>query len=281
MTLVRQITSRHNELLKALRRLRVDPSEARRSAQAWLEGDHLCRALLAHGRRPSRAVITEAGWADDGLAALAREAPEVICIPDTAMRELSGLESPASLGFLLPIDDWPRPQPGRRTVVLDRLQDPGNVGSLLRTAAAMGYAQVLALEGTSALWSPKVLRAGMGAHFGLALAEAARWDDVVALGLPIVGTHLRDATWLHETPLPDSLAWVFGSEGQGMSDQVAAACDLRVRIPQPGGEESLNVAAAAAICLYESNRRAPRSLALPAPEGPAASGLAEPDPSLP
>jgi TrmH family RNA methyltransferase len=256
VTIVRDIASRHNELFRSLRRLLGDPSEARRRGEAWIEGDHLCRALLARGRQPRRAVITESGWADAGLASLACAAPEVIRIPDAAMRDLSGLESPTPVGFLIAIDESPRPQPGRRTVVLDRLQDPGNVGSLLRTAAAMGFAQVLALEGTVALWSPKVLRAGMGAHFGMALAEAVSWDAVAALGLPVVGTHLREATWLHETPLPDPLAWVFGHEGQGLAEKVAAACDLRVRIPQPGGEESMNVAAAAAVCLYESARRA-------------------------
>jgi TrmH family RNA methyltransferase len=100
-----------------------------------------------------------------------------------------------------------------------------------------------------------VLRAGMGAHFGLTLVEGAAIEEVVALGLSVVGTHLRDAQWLHETTLPRPLAWVFGHEGQGMSDAVTAACALRVRIAQPGGEESLNVAAAAAMCLYESARQ--------------------------
>jgi TrmH family RNA methyltransferase len=255
MTIVREVTSRHNDLFKSLRRLLGDPSEARRRAEAWIEGDHLCRALLERGRRARRAVITQSGWADARLAALARQAPEVILVPDAAMRDLSGLESPPPLGFLIAIDEAPRAEPGRRTVVLDRLQDPGNVGSVLRTAAAMGFAQVLALKGTVSLWSPKVLRAGMGAHFGLALAETGGWDDVASLKVPVVGTHVGDAVGLHDAPLPDPLAWVFGHEGQGLADEVAARCDLLVRIPQPGGEESLNVAAAAAMCLYESARR--------------------------
>ena len=85
--------------------------------------------------------------------------------------------------------------------------------------------------------------------------EGAAIADVAALGLPVVGTHLRDAQGLHDTTLPRPLAWVFGHEGQGMSDAVTAACTLRVRIAQPGGEESLNVAAAAAMCLYESARQ--------------------------
>ena len=183
------------------------------------------------------------------------EVEEVVCVPDALMKELSGLESPAPLGFLVELPAAAAPRPGVRTVVLDRLQDPGNVGSVLRSASALGFGQVVALKGTVALWSPKVLRAGMGAHFGLALVEGAAPGDLAALGVPVVGTHLRDAVPLHEAPLPDPLAWVFGHEGQGLSDAVAAACDLRVRIAQPGGEESLNVAAAAAICLHETVRR--------------------------
>ena len=254
MTSVRQVASKHNEVFKDLRRLLTDPAAYRRQGQVWLEGDHLCRALLARGRHPRRAIVTESGWATPALNDLARAAPEVICIPDALMRELSGLESPAPIGFLIAAGEGPAPVPGRRTVVLDRLQDPGNVGSILRTASAMDFGQVLALKGTVALWSPKVLRAAMGAHFGLALAEGGALADVAALGLPIVGTHLREARWLHETALPDPLAWVFGHEGQGLSEDVSAACTLRVRIAQPGGEESLNVAAAAAVCLYESAR---------------------------
>ena len=255
MTIVREVTSRHNDLFKDLRRLLSDPAAYRRVGRVWLEGDHLCRALLERGRSPVRAIVTATGWATPALESLARSAPEVVCIPDALMKELSGLESPAPIGFLIDADTAAAPQPGRDTIVLDRLQDPGNVGSILRTASAMGFGQVVALKGTVALWSPKVLRAGMGAHFALTLVEGAAIADVAALGLPIVGTHLRDARWLHETPLPRPLAWVFGHEGQGISDPVAAACTLRVRIAQPGGEESLNVAAAAAMCLYESARQ--------------------------
>ncbi len=254
MTIVRAVSSRHNDLFKDLRRLLVDPAAYRKIGRAWLEGDHLCRALLARGRLPLRAVVTETAWADTQLNALARSAPEVVCVPDALMRELSGLESPAPIGFLIDTPGDVAPLAGARTVVLDRLQDPGNVGSILRSTAAMGFVQVIALKGTVALWSPKVLRAGMGAHFGLRLVEGAAIADVGKIGVTVVGTHLHDAQWLHETVLPDPLAWVFGHEGQGMSDAVAAACTLRVRIAQPGGEESLNVAAAAAMCLYESSR---------------------------
>jgi len=141
-------------------------------------------------------------------------------------------------------------------VILDRLQDAGNVGAILRCASAFGFRQVLALQGTAALWSHKVLRAGMGAHFGLQLAEGLQETDLDALNLPLVTTSSHQGPFLHEllreARLPARCAWVMGHEGQGVRDSLMARSSLQVRIAQPGGEESLNVATAAAICLHAS-----------------------------
>ncbi len=257
MSRVRLVESRANDTLKALRRLLHDPAGYRKTGRAWLEGDHLCRALLEHGGQPTEAVVTATAWQQPAWRRLAEAAPEITVIPDAAMQELSGLESPAPMAFLVAVPPAVQARAGVRTVVLDRLQDPGNAGSILRTAAAMGFRQVVALKGSVALWSPKVLRAGMGAHFGLTLVEGASAQGLrELLGVPLVATHLQAAQPLHAAALPDPLAWVMGHEGHGVADNLAAACDLRVVIPQPGGEESLNVAAAAAICLYETARRA-------------------------
>src|SRR3989344_38224 len=103
--------------------------------------------------------------------------------------------------------------------------------------------------------SPKVLRAGMGAHFGLNLVEQLTAGDLAGLGVPLVATSSHTDNELHSVKLPEPCAWVMGHEGQGVSDELMARCNLSVRIPQPGGEESLNVAAPTAICLYESLRR--------------------------
>jgi TrmH family RNA methyltransferase len=146
-------------------------------------------------------------------------------------------------------------RPGLRSVVLDRVQDAGNVGSILRSASAMGFEQVVALKGTAALWSAKVLRAGMGAHFALHLVEQASPADLTQLAVPLVATSSHTDQILPSAALPEPCAWVMGHEGQGVGESVMVQCALAVAIPQPGGEESLNVAAAAAICLYESLRR--------------------------
>jgi len=171
------------------------------------------------------------------------------------MRDLSPLDTPSPLAFAVP---WPGAggvRPGVPTVVLDRLQDTGNVGTILRTAAAFGFAQVVALKGTAALWSPKVLRAGMGAHFRLELIEGADAAALDALALPLLATTPHAEVVLHRADLPWPCAWVLGHEGQGVAAWVTKHCTMAVRIAQPGGEESLNVAVAAAICLYESSRR--------------------------
>jgi RNA methyltransferase, TrmH family len=150
------------------------------------------------------------------------------------------------------LTEAPALQPGASSVVLDRLQDAGNVGSILRSAAAFGVAQVLALKGTAGLWSPKVLRAGMGAHFGLRLIEGLQVEDLAGLTVPLLATSSHASHRLGQDPLPWPCAWVLGHEGQGVSAALMARCRHTVAIPQPGGEESLNVAAAAAICLYAS-----------------------------
>ena len=253
-----RIASRGNSLWVKLRKLAQDSTQYRKTGDIWLEGEHLCRAAAAHGRPVTQAVLAESAWDDPALRALARPAARIAVVPDALFAALSALESPARIGFLIGHDAAPPIDAHAATVVLDRLQDAGNVGSLLRSAAALGVAQVLALKGTAALWSPKVLRAGMGAHFGLRLVETLTAADLGVLRVPWVATSSHAAQALPDTPLPSPCAWVFGHEGQGIDTALLARCALTVRIPQPGGEESLNVAAAAAICLYESAcRRVP------------------------
>lgn len=249
------IASRDNPRFKRLRRLAQDGGAYRREGVVWVEGDHLCRALLARGWRPEAVVSSPTGqpwveaWRQAG--ALAPEVP-VWTLSEALMAQLSPLESPAPVGCLVALPTMTTLQAGEPTVVLDRLQDPGNVGSILRSAAAFGFRQVVALRGTAALWSPKVLRAGMGAHFGLTLVEAADAADLRGLQVPLIATSSHHGDWLHAARLPWPCAWLLGHEGQGVRPELMAQAAQTVRIIQPGGEESLNVAAAAAICLHAS-----------------------------
>ena len=168
------------------------------------------------------------------------------------MAGISTLESPAGVGFVWDLSDKAVVQAGVATVVLDRLQDAGNVGSILRSASAFGFGQVLALKGTVGLWSPKVVRAGMGAHFGLQLVEGLAVNDLMQLEVPLLVTSSHEGEWLHRARLPWPCAWVMGHEGQGVCPPLMERASAFVRIAQPGGEESLNVGVAAAICLHAS-----------------------------
>jgi TrmH family RNA methyltransferase len=251
-----RLSSRANPLLAELRRLRADGTAYRRSGRVWLEGEHLGDAMRQRGVRAAVALLAESALAVPRLRALAESAQRVAVLPDALFGQLSALPSPAGIGFVVALPPPSGLQPAVASLVLDRVQDAGNVGSLLRSAAAFGVRQVLALRGTAGLWSPKVLRAGMGAHFALALHEGLSPDALSALALPLVATSSHAGAELPQAALPQPCAWVLGHEGQGVDPALLARCTLTVRIPQPGGEESLNVAAAGAVCLYESARRA-------------------------
>ena len=176
------IASRDNAFLKALRKLTHDPAAYRKQGRIWLEGDHLCRAALVRGVQPQAAVFSRSLWeqgiAQEWHAGLDR----VHVLEDALFAQLSGLESAARMGYVLSaaamLQRHGNMDAAANTVVLDRIQDAGNVGSILRSASALGFKQVLALQGTAAMWSPKVLRAGMGAHFGLHLFEGCSLHDV-------------------------------------------------------------------------------------------------------
>lgn len=248
----RTISSKDNPLLVRVRKLLADPGGYRKLGEVWLEGEHLCAAFVQRGGRPLQAIVSAEGWPQPALRELAGHAAAVAVVPDELMAALSTLESPPAIGFVVATPTAPAITPDAPSLVLDRLQDAGNVGTILRSAAAFGFTQVVALKGTAALWSPKVLRAGMGAHFGLRLVDALTVPELAALRVPLLVTSSHQGQWLHRASLPWPCAWVLGHEGQGVQPALVERAALALRIAQPGGEESLGVAAAAAICLHAS-----------------------------
>lgn len=245
------IRSRDNPLFKELRKLAQDNTAYRKSGRFWIEGDHLCRAALLRGLTPAVAVACES-YVDQAQEGLFASAKKVAILSDALFQDMSGLESPSQMGFVMDLPVDVPMQARAATVILDRVQDAGNVGSILRSAAAFGFTQIVALRGTAALWSPKVLRAGMGAHFGLHLHEGGEAGALDALQVPLLVTSSHQGQWIQDLALPFPCAWAMGHEGQGVSQELQDRAALHVRIGQPGGEESLNVAAAAAICLHAS-----------------------------
>jgi RNA methyltransferase, TrmH family len=252
---VRVVRSRDNPLVVRLRKQRRDPGGYRRGGGLWLEGEHLCEAWRARHGPPACVVVRESAARRADVQRLAEGAQEQVELADAVFADISGLESPGDIGYWVEAPPTPSIDPTAATLVLDRLQDAGNAGTLLRTAAALGFHQVLAMGGTVALWSPKVLRAGQGAHFALAIVESAVEGDLEQLAVPLIAAVPRAPALLWEAALPWPCAWVLGHEGQGVATGLVARCSVQVAIPQPGGEESLNVASAGAICLYESVRQ--------------------------
>jgi TrmH family RNA methyltransferase len=254
---MRTLSSRDNPLFRRLMRAAgKGPGRAPRGERV-LEGVHLCRAWLeAHGAPLACAVTREGARHEEvasllaGLGHLAHE------LADPLFRQLSDVAAGVGLVFLVEV---PSPQwPARLTgdlVYLDRVQDPGNVGTILRTCVAVGVRTVVTAPGTVACWSPKVVRSAMGAHFHLTLYEGVEWARFRQAWAGLVRATAGQA---RETVFAADLrtegAWVLGSEGSGV-DPAIMADSLLLSIPQSAQIESLNVGVAASICLYEQWRQ--------------------------
>jgi len=251
------ITSRQNALIKRCIKLHESRRERSKQAMTLLDGEHLIEAATAAGEPLERLLVSQTRAArGDYAALLEKHAPIVSIIDDGLFGEMSDLESSTGLLGLWPIPASPAAIASGFVLALDGVQDPGNVGAILRTASAVGVDQVWLGMGSADPWSPKVLRAGMGAQFVVPVVERLPLSAALtAFAGQIVVTSLEGSVPLYEADLQGDLAMVLGSEGQGVSDEVLAAATLRIRIPMQPGIESLNVGAAAAVCLYERYRQ--------------------------
>lgn len=255
---MKHLSSRDNPAVKALHKLAA--GGGRRDGRILLDGVHLCQAWLAHQGAPIQALFDAARLDHPEIRALADQVPAQHCLALDS-RLLQGLASVESGQGVVFVAHAPEPALPERIdencVLFDRIQDPGNVGTLLRTCAAAGVRRVLLAAGTAAAWSPKVLRSGQGAHFALHIHEHLDLETVLPrLDVPLVATTLERSGSLYDTDLPARCAWVFGHEGQGVAEALLRAAALRVHIPhEAAAVESLNVGAAAAICLFEQRRQ--------------------------
>jgi putative RNA methyltransferase len=271
------MSSSSNPKWRHLRELLESARERRRSGQTVLEGWHLLDAWLATGRPIRQLVIPQrtlqqlagvpASDGDDIDESVEHSSPVQVAadahwliLDDRLFGELDLLPSPSPVLAVVDIPQRALPArlgEGGDIIVLDRVQDPGNVGAILRTAAAAGVQTLLTTPGTAACWAPKVLRAGMGGHFVLDIVENVAPEALQALAahLPLAGTVLQGGQSLYGTDLRSPLAWVFGNEGEGIAPALQKWLGLRLTIPQAAGVESLNVAASAAVCLFEQRRQ--------------------------
>ena len=253
---MKEIHSRDNAFYKGLKKLADSARERKKRGQTLLDGLHLVQTWEQQLGALDTLIVADSARQNREIAAYLGTRP-VTVLSDILVRELGLVDTPSGILALAPIPapELP-PDTAADALLLDGVQDPGNLGTLLRTAAAAGVRQVLLSAACTAPWSPKVLRAGQGAHFLLAIHS-----DVDLLGFmrdfrgSTLVTSLDDAHSLYEANWTAPAAWVFGAEGQGVRAELLAAAQQRLRIPMPGGVESLNVGAAAAVCLFEQVRR--------------------------
>jgi RNA methyltransferase, TrmH family len=259
---MKAISSRDNPLYKELKQLAGSASARRKAGRTLLDGIHLCEAYLQYAGMPVSCVVGDSWQAHPEVAAiLAHCTAQAIVLPDALYQAISQVEHGVGLMFVI---DTPLMQvPQRLTqsaVLLDGLQDPGNLGSILRSAAASGIRQIFCSAGTVLSWSPKVLRAGMGAHFVLDIFEGI---DLVELArssaIPVLATSSHAQQSIYDIDLAQPVAWLLGHEGQGVAADLLALATQQVSIPHRGLMESLNVAAAAAVCFFEQSRQGLRA----------------------
>lgn len=252
------LRSRSNPRLLRWQRLLRDPRLRRTERRALIEGPHLVASYLACGATPHALLVAESALKRSDIVSLLRRSQLVpVVMRDALFRSLADAETPIGIAAEISI---PRQSSALENapscVFLEGIQDPGNVGTILRSAAAFGISTVVLAHGCADPWSPRVLRAAMGGHFLLHIAHSDQLpEDIARFGGTVVGTLPRGGTPLDEAHLRGRVAWIFGTEGRGISAAAAACTHLSVTIPMPGGAESLNVAAAAAICFYERARQ--------------------------
>ena len=245
------ITSRDNVQFKELVKL-INLARARRErGLSVIEGEHLLEAYRQHGGTPERIFVPEGSSraGEAGALVLAASLFKAVSQVEHGIGPIALIATPrVALPDAITTD----------CVILEDLQDPGNLGAILRTCAAAGVRQIFLSPNSVYAWSPKVLRAGMGAHFALSIVEGVPCTDVLAR---LVGVNPRatvlsaQAESLYNARLAAPSAWVFGNEGAGVSAALQAAIANHIKIPQENSVESMNVAAAVAVCLFEQRRQ--------------------------
>lgn len=249
-----RITSRKNPLMEHLRRL--DGAAYRRKSGDFLcDSPKLVEEAVRHGVTVTCVVVSEGVDFPDGLGADVRR----VVVPPEVMASVSPLKTPQGMVAVckLPQTSVPETLPEGRYIVLDGVQDPGNVGTVLRSADAFRCTGAVLLHGCADLYGVKTLRASMGAVFRLPVytMDASTLRRLLtAAGLPLYGAALREDTVDVRCRDLRRCAIAVGSEGRGLSEEVLSLCDETLRIPMSPQCESLNAAAAAAVLLWEAYR---------------------------
>jgi TrmH family RNA methyltransferase len=257
---VKSITSRDNSLYKSWLKLASSTRDRRLARQTLLDGAHLLAAYLDAGGTPLHLIVSTEGLKNHEIAALIKRCPTqpLTQLDHSLFANLSELKS--LTGIISLIETPPISNPNSAIphfcMLLEDVQDPGNLGSILRSAAAAGCDSIFLSAGCTDVWSPKVLRAAMGGHFSLNLFEST---DLLTLANQFNGQlfalSLNASTNLYQTLLTGRIGLVLGNEGAGISPALLNQIPNKILIPMQNQIESLNVAAAGAVCLFEAARQ--------------------------
>ena len=252
---MKHIASKDNALFKMLSRIESSARERREQGKTILDGVHLLDACISAGVKPELVVARESS----------RDAPEirpflqdgnVASMSDSLFDRISPVKNPTGILALISIPlREPLEQP-EFCVFLDEIRDPGNMGAILRSAAAAGATDVFLSKGCADPWSPKVLRAGMGAHFSIRVHADSELADLVRnFHGNAIALSLDADISLFDLDLKGRVGFVIGNEGAGISREILSVAGIRARIPMPGRIESLNAAQAASVCFFERVRQ--------------------------
>ena len=267
---MKAITSRDNPFFKQLIKLEDSARQRRMAGLTLLDGVHLISAYNLALGPPKSLIVSESGCENEKIKSLLAELGagadvDVVVLSDALFREVSPVKTPTGVMALISIppaatvpirEDGKDERSEAFCVLLEAVQDPGNLGSILRSAAAAGASDVYLSDGCADAWSPKALRAAMGAHFLLRIHERSDLMEVARkFNGKVIATTLKAKRSLYQTRLTGPIAFVFGNEGMGLSEAVLQATSEQISIPMPGGTESLNAAAAAAVCFFERLRQ--------------------------
>jgi len=258
------ITSTRNPVIKFIRDLQSHP-QARREAQAFvLEGVRLAEEAMLAGWE-ARTVLYSPELSPRGLKLVdeyTRRGARVERVSAEVLKAASDQDTPQGILLVMPIQRLPLPPQADFLLILDEVRDPGNLGTILRTAWAAGVEAVLLTPGSVDVYSPKVVRSAMGAHFHLPIHNPG-WQDLENYLDQLrktkhLGLYLADATQgklFTQADFRSPLALIVGGEAEGTGTQAKKLTSQRVHIPMPGKTESLNVAIATAILLFEVLRQ--------------------------
>jgi len=255
---VKKIESAANPRFKSLRQLVDSSRERKRSGLTVLDGIHLVQAYQSGIGAPEEIWVSATGSNNAEIKQILTVSPQrVLLLADSLFNQLSQLATPTGIVAIVKTPkSRPVPADMPACVLLEDIQDPGNLGSILRTVAAAGMRHVLLSKSSAHPWAPRVLRAGMGAHFMLEIHEQADLP-AVARGFKgkVIAASQGAPRSLFDTDLTGRIAFAFGNEGAGLSPELMRSASSAVAVPMPGKLDSLNVAAAAAVCLFERVRQ--------------------------